>query len=123
MVRIMSGQKTEKTPFPSVAGNFFYGEIDENIVFPFPNFTSDQKEMAKEMTDAVNKFAADAIDAGKMDEEAKIPQEVIMGLAELGLCGLAVDEEHGGMGLDYTLYARVFQEMAGIDGSTATMLG
>src|SRR5690606_27095094 len=119
----MSDNKNEKNAFPSVAGNFFYGEIDENIVFPFPKFSTEQMEMAKEMTDAVNRFAADAIDAAKMDEEAKIPQEVIMGLAELGLCGLAVSEEHGGMGLDYTLYARVFQEMAGIDGSTATMLG
>lgn len=119
----MSENKNEKNAFPSVAGNFFYGEIDENIVFPFPKFSTEQMEMAKEMTDAVNRFATDAIDAAKMDEEAKIPQEVIMGLAELGLCGLAVGEEHGGMGLDYTLYARVFQEMAGIDGSTATMLG
>lgn len=119
----MSQQKSEKNTFPSVAGNFFYGEIDENIVFPFPNLSAEQKEMAKAMTDAVNKFAADSIDASKFDEEAKIPAELIAGLGELGLCGLAVDEEYGGMGLDYTLYARVFQEIAGIDGSTATMLG
>tara|TARA_R110000868_G_scaffold14304_2_gene66501 strand:+ start:448 stop:2232 length:1785 start_codon:yes stop_codon:yes gene_type:complete len=119
----MSQQKSEKNTFPSVAGNFFYGEIDENTVFPFPSFSEEQKEMAKAMTDAVCKFAADSIDAAKMDEEAKIPPEVITGLGELGLCGLAVEEEYGGMELDYTLYARVFQEMAGIDGSTATMLG
>ena len=119
----MSQQKSENNKFPSVAGNFFYGEIDENTVFPFPTFSTEQKEMAKAMTDAVCKFAADSIDSEKMDAEAKIPAEVITGLGELGLCGLAVEEEYGGMGLDYTLYARVFQEMAGIDGSTATMLG
>ena len=34
-----------------------------------------------------------------------------------------MDEEYGGLGLDYSLYARVFSEIAGIDGSIATMLG
>lgn len=49
--------------------------------------------------------------------------EVIHGLAELGLCGLAVPEELGGLGLDYSLYSRVFAEVASHDGSIATMLG
>ena len=99
----MSQQKSEKNIFPSVAGNFFYGEIDENTVFPFPSFTAEQKEMAKEMTDAVCRFAADSIDSEKMDEEAKIPAEVIAGLGELGLCGLAVEEEYGGMAFNLNL--------------------
>ena len=58
-----------------------------------------------------------------MDDDAEIPKEVIDGLAELGLCGLAVSEDHGGMGLDYSLYSRVFGEIATIDGSVATFLG
>lgn len=107
----------------SVVGSFFYGEIDERAVFPFPSFTEDQTEMAKAMTDAVSRFGEDAIDGAKMDETCEIPKEVMQGLAELGLCGLGVPEEHGGMGLDYTLYSRVFETIASIDGSCATMLG
>ena len=83
----------------SVVGSFFYGEIDERAVFPFPSFTEDQTEMAKAMTDAVSRFGEDAIDGAKMDETCEIPKEVMQGLAELGLCGLGVPEEHGGMGL------------------------
>ena len=107
----------------SVVGNMFYGEISEDSVFPYPHFSEDQKEMAKGICDAVSRFAADQIDAEKFDEEAKYPDEVIKGLGELGLCGLAVDEEFGGMGLDYTLYSRVFGEIGSIDGSTGTLLG
>lgn len=107
----------------SPVSSFFYGMIDEQTVYPFPFLTKDQEEMAKEMCDAVNRFSVDNINSEKFDEEAHIPDEVIQGLAELGLCGLAVDEEYGGMELDYTLYSRVFAEIASIDGATTTMLG
>jgi len=108
---------------PSVVGSLFYGEIHEESTFPFPHFSADQKEMATEMVDAVNKFAHGSMDSFKMDQEGKIPEEVIQGLAALGLCGLAVPQNFGGLELDYTLYSRVFQEMAGIDGGVATTLG
>ncbi len=119
----MSEENSKTNELESVVGGMFYGEVDENSLFPFPRFNDDQVEMAKAMVDAVDKFAADNIDSEKFDEEAEIPEDVIQGLAALGLCGLAVPEELGGMGLDYSLYSRVFGQIAGIDGSTATMLG
>lgn len=119
----MSEEKTTKQELESVVGGLFYGEIDENSIFPFPRFNEEQVEMAKAMTDAIDKFAEANIDSEKFDDQAFIPEEVIKGLAELGLCGLAVPEEYGGMGLDYSLYSRVFGQIAAIDGSTATMLG
>ncbi len=107
----------------SVLGNLFYGEVHDSDIFPFPAFSQDQKEFGKEMVQAVDKFAQDNIDSHKFDDAQEIPKEVIQGLAELGLCGLAVPEEFGGLELDYSLYARVFAEVACNDGSIATMLG
>lgn len=120
-----SSEKTQAqtSGIESVVGGFFYGEVHEDIVFPYPSFSSEQTDFAKEMTQAVAKFGEDNIDGEKFDETAELPKEVIQGLAELGLCGLGVSEEMGGLGLDYSLYSRVFAEVASIDGSTATMLG
>lgn len=114
---------SDKEELQSVVGGFFYGEVDENVVFPYPHFSQEQVEIAKEFTDAVNKFGEDNIDGEKMDQEAVIPDNVIQGLAELGLMGLGVPEEMGGMGLDYSLYSRVFAEVAAHDGSIATFIG
>ncbi len=107
----------------SVVGGFFYGQINKNLSFPFPQFDANQKEMAREMTNAVSAFARDNIKSEKMDHDAYLPQDVIDGLASLGLCGMAVPEELGGLGLDYSLYSRLFAEVASFDGSVATMLG
>lgn len=117
----MSANESSKE-IQSIVANMFYGEVNEDEVFPYPHFTESQVEMAKAMVDAIDKFAPN-IDSAKFDKDAKIPQEILEGLAGLGLCGLAVSEEHGGLGLDTTLYARVFSQVAGIDGSVATTLG
>ncbi len=108
---------------PSIAAALFYGEIVEDEVFPFPQFSEAQVETAKAMNDAIDKFAQANIDATKFDRDAKVPQEVLDGLAALGLCGLGVPEEHGGLGLDQTLYARVFGQIATHDASITTLLG
>jgi acyl-CoA dehydrogenase family protein 9 len=109
--------------FDSVVGSFFFGQINENLVFPYPQFSDAQVEMAKEMTAAVDQFAKDNIDGEKFDKEAHLPKEVIQGLAEMGLLGLGVPEDLGGLGLDYSLYCRVFAQVASHDGSVATMIG
>ncbi len=118
----MSGNEGSKE-ISSIVKHMFYGEVLEDEVFPFPNFSESQVEMAKAMVDAVDKFAQSSIDSAKFDKDAKIPKEVLEGLAGLGLCGLGVGEEYGGLGLDTTLYARVFSQVAGIDGAIATTLG
>lgn len=118
----MSAHENTKE-IPSIVANLFYGEVIEEEVFPFPHLTEAQVEMGKEMVNAVDKFALANIDSAKFDRDAKIPEEVLQGLAALGLCGLGVSEEFGGLGLDTTLYARVFSQIAGYDGSVATTLG
>jgi len=119
---VSSNDKNDQV-FSSIVGDFFYGEIDESRAFPFPELSDEQREMAKEMINAVAKFGEEVIDSEKFEEEGGIPEEVIQGLSELGLMGLGVPEEYGGMALDYSLYSRVFSEVASIDGSTGTMIG
>ncbi len=109
--------------FQSVVGGFFFGEVNENLLFPFPHFSDAQVEMAKEMTSAIDQFAKDNINSEKFDKDSHIPNEVVEGLGQMGLLGLAVPEELGGLGLDYTLYCRVFAQVASYDASVATMTG
>ena len=109
--------------FESVVGSFFFGEMDEGLVFPYPHFSDAQVEMAKEMTSAVDQFAKDNFNSEKFDKDGSLPEAIIKGLSEMGLMGLGVPEELGGLGLDYSLYCRVFGALASHDGAIATMTG
>ena len=50
--------------------------------------------------------------AAEMDKNDEIPFELIDTMKELGLFGITVPEEYGGMGLDYTTFAMIFEELS-----------
>ena len=50
--------------------------------------------------------------AAELDREDIVPLDLIDKMKELGLFGITVPEEYGGMGLDYTTFALVFEEMS-----------
>jgi alkylation response protein AidB-like acyl-CoA dehydrogenase len=46
------------------------------------------------------------------DEADTYPAELVDRMAGMGLFGITIPEEYGGLGLDYTTYAMVFEELA-----------
>ncbi len=102
---------------------FFHGVISEDMIFPYPEMTSEEKENVDMMVDSIRKFCATRVDSAKIDEEHQIPDEVLRGMKELGLFGMTIPEEYGGLGLSNTAYARIMQEVAGFDGSLAVTIG
>ncbi len=101
----------------------FHGVIAENLIFPYPEPSATEVDNLNLMLDSVRKFFAASVDSVKIDREANIPKEVLEGLKALGLFGLAIPEEHGGLALSSTGYARVMQEVSGLDTSVAVTIG
>ncbi|MSQ21796.1 MAG: acyl-CoA dehydrogenase [Dehalococcoidia bacterium] len=50
--------------------------------------------------------------ASRYEQEDIYPHELVERMKELGLFGIVVPEEYGGLGLDYTTFAMVFEELA-----------
>ena len=50
--------------------------------------------------------------AEEHDHEDKFPEDVVEQMKELGLFGVTIPEEHGGMGLDLTTYAMIVEELS-----------
>ncbi len=74
--------------------------------------------------DSVRKFARERLapNAARWDRDKIFPREAIAGLAALGLCGVAIPEEWGGAGLDYSALAIACEEIAAGDGATCTVM-
>jgi len=77
-----------------------------------------------QVRDAVRTFVAEQITphAARWDRESTFPAQALKGLAELGCYGVAVPEQWGGAGLDYTALAVIIEEVAAGDGATSTIL-
>ena len=50
--------------------------------------------------------------ANQYDDEDIYPKEIVDKMAEMGLFGITLPEEYGGMGLDYTTFAMIFEEIS-----------
>jgi acyl-CoA dehydrogenase family protein 9 len=97
--------------------NLFFGVIAEGVVFPYPTRPEAEVGLIGPMLENVRRFFAKEVDSAKIDRDEAIPRDVLAGLKALGLFGLLVPPEYGGRGLTHSGYARVLQEVTGLDAS------
>jgi butyryl-CoA dehydrogenase len=66
------------------------------------------------MRDTARDFAAREIapKAAELDKTGRWPSEIVAKMAELGLMGVAIPEEHGGAGMDALAYALAMEEVS-----------
>jgi short/branched chain acyl-CoA dehydrogenase len=71
--------------------------------------------------DTVRTFARERVApvAAELDLESRFPYELVEELAELGVMGLPIPEEHGGAGGDTVSYAIAIEELTRVDSSVA----
>jgi alkylation response protein AidB-like acyl-CoA dehydrogenase len=68
----------------------------------------------KAITEMVRQFVDEQIipNAEHFDHEDEFPEAIVEQMKELGLFGVTIPEEHGGMGLDLTTYAMIVEELS-----------
>ncbi|KAG9483677.1 complex I assembly factor ACAD9, mitochondrial [Eleutherodactylus coqui] len=103
------------------AKQLFLGLIAKEEVFPYPEISNEELEEIKQLVGPVEKFFNEEVDSKTIDQNAKIPLETLKGLKDLGLFGMQIPEEYGGLGLSNTMYARL-GEITSLDGSIAVTL-
>jgi acyl-CoA dehydrogenase family protein 9 len=108
---------------PSFIQGMFLGEIREELIFPFPVLSEEERESLRMVLDAFRDFAADHIDAATNDHDGRFPDAMRAGFHELGLMGLNIPEAYGGFGASAKVFNRVFGEIGAADPSLAVYFG
>src|SRR5437763_10446248 len=77
-----------------------------------------------EIREAVRRYAREQLapHAARWDRDKEFPREALKGLAAMGLYGIAIAEQWGGAGLDYSAMAIACEEIAAGDCATATIV-
>ena len=108
----------------SVAKQLFLGNILEENLFPYPEIRARDKDMLGAMTDAIDQFLADkGAELKQYDRDAEQPAEFIQALREMGLFGLIIPEQFGGLELSNGAYARVLGQTSSHDSSVSLTIG
>src|SRR4051812_42649520 len=75
---------------------------------------TEQTDLQRDITEMVRQFADEKIipNAEHFDHEDSFPEQIVEEMKELGLFGVTIPEEYGGMGLDLTTYAMIVEELS-----------
>ena len=94
--------------------------MSEYRSLPLTDLDSDEQDFRAVVRD----FAEERIRpfVRKMDEESKIPRELIDACFELGLMGIEIPDQYGGSGATFFMSAIAIEELARVDPSVAVLV-
>ena len=104
----------------------------QRVLLDFKNATSqvtsfgrdaEEVETIEMIADSIRRFGERNIDEARIDAEARIPPDLLQKMAEMGLFGLTVEKEYGGVGLSMKGACRVCECLAREDRSVGVTVG
>ncbi len=107
---------------PSFVRELFAGRLRLHLIHPYPTLDPEEEARAKPWLDRLARFLKEQVDPEAIDRDAKIPPQVIQGLAELGCFGIKIPREYGGLGFSQTVYNRAVALAATVESSIGVLL-
>jgi alkylation response protein AidB-like acyl-CoA dehydrogenase len=107
-------------------GSFLVTQEDPKNIFIPEQFSEEQKMIAEMVKDFcmqnIHSLGYEKLSALSADKDMDIIKDIFGKASELGLCGVSIDEQYGGMGLDFNT-GLVFSELISLGFSFATTIG
>ncbi|MEU3428640.1 acyl-CoA dehydrogenase family protein [Streptomyces gardneri] len=91
---------------PSFAKELFLGRFRLDLVHPHPLPAAEDVRRGEAFLATLRTFCETRIDSARIEREARIPDETITGLKEIGALGMKIDPKYGGLGLTQLYYNR-----------------
>ena len=89
---------------PSFAKELFLGRFRLDLIHPYPQPDPEAAARGEEFLARLREFCETSVDGAAIDREARIPDETVRGLKELGAFGMKIDPAYGGLGLTQVYY-------------------
>ncbi|MFV8129839.1 acyl-CoA dehydrogenase family protein [Streptomyces syringium] len=89
---------------PSFAKELFLGRFRLDLIHPHPSPAVEDVRRGEEFLSKLRDFCETRIDSARIEREARIPDETIEGLKQLGALGMKIDTKYGGLGLTQVYY-------------------
>jgi alkylation response protein AidB-like acyl-CoA dehydrogenase len=107
---------------PSFGKELFLGRFRLDLIHPHPRPDDASRAAGEEFLSRLEKFCTEQIDSAVIERDARIPDEVIHGLAELGAFGMKIDTKYGGLGLSQRYYNKALMLVSSVNASLGALL-
>ncbi|MBO0869711.1 MAG: acyl-CoA dehydrogenase family protein [Micromonosporaceae bacterium] len=106
---------------PSFGKELFLGRLRLDLIDPWPRPDPEATARADEYLGKLRAFA-ETIDGEQIERDARIPDEVLRGLAGLGAFGMKIDPKYGGLGLTNLHYCKALTLIGSANPSLGALL-
>ncbi|OLE27000.1 MAG: acyl-CoA dehydrogenase [Catenulispora sp. 13_1_20CM_3_70_7] len=107
---------------PSFAKELFAGRFQLDLVHPHPKARAADAAKGEAFLAELEAFVTEHVDPEVVERDARIPDEVVRGLMDLGAFGMKIDAEYGGLGLTQVWYNRALMLVGSVSPALAAML-
>jgi len=115
----MMGPEPEEMGFIK---NLFWGRVREELVLPYPRPSADERARCDALLVELEDYLDNEHPSILIDQEQYIPEWAIRRLFDIGVLGMTIPEEYGGLGLSVTSYNRVLEAIGRRCGSTSVVV-
>ncbi|HCT77295.1 MAG TPA: acyl-CoA dehydrogenase [Micromonosporaceae bacterium] len=105
---------------PSFGKQLFLGRLRMDLIDPWP--VPQESEDAQTFLTKLREYSTSSIDGAQIERDARIPDEVFHGLAELGCFGMKIDTKYGGLGLSNLDYCHALTLVGSANPSIGALL-
>lgn len=106
---------------PSFAKGLYLGRFDVSLIHPQPSPTASQHDDGEQFLTQLTALVH-TMDGQLIERDALIPDEYLQGLAELGVFGIKIPKEYGGLGLSLTYYGRALMLLTSVHPSLGALV-
>jgi alkylation response protein AidB-like acyl-CoA dehydrogenase len=107
---------------PSFGKQLFLGDFRLDLIHPHPRPSEDSSRCGEQFCARLREFCAGSVSGELIERDARIPDDVVKGLAALGAFGMKIAPEHGGLGLSHLYYNRALMIAGSASPALAAML-
>jgi alkylation response protein AidB-like acyl-CoA dehydrogenase len=107
---------------PSFGRELFLGDFQVDLIHPQPKADAERTAEGEAFLGRLRSFLTDHVDPQEIEESARIPDDVLQGLKDLGALGMKIPKEYGGLGLTQVYYNRALAMAGTWHASISTLL-
>ena len=106
---------------PSFAKGLYLGSFDLSLIHPWPEAPADDVARGEAFLGRLTAYCR-TMSGRKIERDALIPDEYLKGLAELGVFGMKIPLDYGGLGLSLVYYGRALALLGSVHPSLGALL-
>lgn len=119
--RVAEEARESDWQLPSFGKQLFLGDFRLGLIHPHPSGDAAAVEKGEAFLSRLRELC-EKIDGQGIEREARIPDEVVKDLKEVGAFGMKIPEEYGGLGLSQVYYNRALMLVGSVHSSLGALL-